>query len=125
MEIRVKTLNPIALTCALALLLVLSAATTAAQSVTGSMFGSVLDSTGSAVQGAQLKLVHSATGAERAALTDARGEFAISALGPGQYSLTVPWSPPPYFLRCSSQIARETDRSQLKKEHQSVGRREW
>ena len=81
MEIRVKTLNPIALTCALALLLVLSAATTAAQSVTGSMFGSVLDSTGSAVQGAQVKLVYSSTGAERAALTDARGEFAINTLG--------------------------------------------
>src|SRR5712692_7055394 len=56
MEIRVKTLNPVALTCALALLLVLSAGTTAAQSITGSIFGSVLDSTGSAVQGAQLRL---------------------------------------------------------------------
>jgi len=89
MEIRVKTLNPVALTCALALLLVLSAGTTAAQSITGSIFGSVLDGTGSAVQGAQLRLVHSTTGAERAALTDARGEFAYNALAPGRYSLTV------------------------------------
>src|SRR5437016_6926602 len=89
MEIRSKTLHPVALTCALALLLVLSAATTAAQSITGSIFGSVLDSTGSAVQGAQLRLVHSTTGAERAALTDARGEFAYNALAPGRYSLTV------------------------------------
>src|SRR5207249_2992459 len=88
-DIRSKTLNPVASTCALAVLLVLHATTIAAQSISGSMFGSVLDSSGSAVQGAQLKLVHSATGAERAALTDARGEFAISALGPGQYSLTV------------------------------------
>ena len=89
MDIRSKTLNPVASTCALAVLLVLHATTIAAQSISGSMFGSVLDSSGSAVQGAQLKLVHSGTGAERAALTDARGEFAISALGPGQYSLTV------------------------------------
>jgi hypothetical protein len=32
----------------------------------------------------------------------------------------VPWSPPPHFLRCSGQIAKETNRSQIKKEHQSL-----
>ncbi len=73
----------------LALLAVLSCAATAAQTVTGSMFGSLLDSTGATVPGAKLKLVHATTGAERDAQTDARGEFAISALSPGRYSLTV------------------------------------
>src|SRR5262245_20106470 len=72
-----------------ALFVALSYATTAAQTVTGSMFGSVLDSTGAAVQDAHLRLVHSTTGAERDAQTDARGEFALNALSPGRYSLTV------------------------------------
>jgi hypothetical protein len=60
-----------------------------AQSITGSIFGSVLDSGGAAVQAAQVKLTNPTTGAERVTQTDVRGEFAISILPPGTYSLTV------------------------------------
>ena len=73
----------------LALLLISAPAPAFAQSITGSISGSVLDGTGSAVPAARLKLVNAATGAERATLTNESGEFVISSLGPGQYSLSV------------------------------------
>ncbi len=85
----VKPINLFAALFGLVLVLALSCATIAAQTFTGSMFGSVSDSTGAAVPGVQLRLVHTTTGTEREAQTDARGEFAISALSPGRYSLTV------------------------------------
>ncbi|MCX6633500.1 MAG: carboxypeptidase-like regulatory domain-containing protein [Acidobacteria bacterium] len=73
----------------LALLLISAPAPAFAQSITGSISGSVSDGTGSAVPAARLTLVNAATGAERATLTNESGEFVISSLDPGQYSLSV------------------------------------
>lgn len=50
--------------------------------------GVVADQVGAAVEGASLALV-AATGAQRAARTDAYGRFAFSGIDPGQYELTV------------------------------------
>lgn len=73
----------------LALVLAVSAASLLAQTITGSISGSVLDNAGSAVPEARLKLAHVATGMERAGKTDEKGEFVITALPPGRYKLTV------------------------------------
>ncbi len=75
--------------CWAGLLLLCVAEPGASQTITGSIFGSVVDNTGSVVPRASLKLVNTDTGAARAAITDQRGEFVISALDPGRYSLTV------------------------------------
>ena len=73
----------------LALLLIWSAAAILAQTITGSISGTVLDNAQSVVPGASLKLVHVSTGMERTARTDERGEFVIAALPPGVYTLSV------------------------------------
>ena len=60
-----------------------------AQTVTGSMVGSVTDQTGSAVPGAQVRLTLLSTGAVREVQTDNRGDFVIGALQAGRYDLAV------------------------------------
>ncbi len=59
------------------------------QSISGSIVGSVVDSTDAAVTGAEVTLVHRATGAQRKTQTDAQGDFVFSTLPPGEYSITV------------------------------------
>jgi hypothetical protein len=65
------------------------AARLAAQSITGSVTGNVVDPSGLAIAGARVALVHLATGAGRNALTDVQGVFVFSSLQPGEYRLTV------------------------------------
>jgi hypothetical protein len=60
-----------------------------AQIVTGSIAGSVADTSGLPVAGAQIKLVHSATGRERDSVSDERGAFLLTGLDGGEYTLTV------------------------------------
>src|SRR5207302_7920192 len=69
--------------------LFLALAPAPAQDITGSIFGSVRDASGSTVSAAQLRLVHTATGAERRAATNDLGEFVLSGVNPGAYSLTI------------------------------------
>jgi len=73
----------------LAMLALAGAPVCFAQTVTGSIVGSVTDQTGSAVPGAQVRLTLLSTGAVREAETDARGDFVIGALQPGRYDLSV------------------------------------
>lgn len=60
-----------------------------AQTITGSIIGSVLDSSGSAVVAAGASLTHAATGAVRDVKTDGRGDFQFGSLQAGEYTLTV------------------------------------
>jgi hypothetical protein len=60
-----------------------------AQTVTGSIVGSVLDATGSALAGASVKLTSEETGAARDLSTDHAGDFSFNAIPPGVYTLTV------------------------------------
>lgn len=57
------------------------------QAVSGSISGSVEDSSGGAIRQAQLRLVSVKTGAERTLQTNQSGEFVISTLDPGEYTL--------------------------------------
>ena len=76
------------LSCALTVLL-LASAPGWPQAITGSMSGSVTDKSGAAVGRAQITLNAAATGSRRTVLTNDAGEFVISSVDPGQYSLTV------------------------------------
>jgi len=49
----------------------------------------VVDSTDAAVVGADVTLIHRATGAQRKTQTDAQGDFVFSTLPPGEYSIKV------------------------------------
>src|SRR5260370_19985029 len=63
----------------------LAVANLSAQSITGSISGSVRDASGLAVAGASTTLVSLATGAQRGALSDTQGEFVFAAVTPGMY----------------------------------------
>jgi hypothetical protein len=61
----------------------------AAQVVTGSISGTVHDSSAVAVANAQVKATSATTGASRDATTDSSGGFAFSAMPPDTYTVTV------------------------------------
>ena len=60
-----------------------------AQVTTATLYGIVRDSSGSLLPGATVTLVHDETSSSRTALTDAMGEFAVSALPVGSYTLKI------------------------------------
>ncbi|MBI3683167.1 MAG: carboxypeptidase regulatory-like domain-containing protein [Acidobacteria bacterium] len=60
-----------------------------AQTITGSIVGSVVDPSNLPVSGATITLTQAATGAERQGQSDDRGNFVFSGLQPGEYSLSV------------------------------------
>jgi hypothetical protein len=60
-----------------------------AQSISGSIVGSVADSSGLAVAGASVVLTQPATAAKRQSPTDAGGRFVFPGLQPGEYTVTV------------------------------------
>jgi len=60
-----------------------------AQTITGSISGSVRDATGLAVSGADISLRHPATGAVRATKSNELGDFVFLSLQPGTYEVAV------------------------------------
>src|SRR3954471_12007620 len=60
-----------------------------AQTVTGTIGGSVTDSTGQVIVGASVKLTNDATGEVRSAQTTGSGEFIFPVLQPGTYTVRV------------------------------------
>jgi len=73
----------------LAVLAFLSAVNVSAQTVTGSMSGTVVDTTGQVVPGADITIVHENTGEQRHTVTNDVGDFAFAALVPGPYTIRV------------------------------------
>jgi hypothetical protein len=69
--------------------LTLTAGLASAQTVTGSIVGSVSDPSHLRVSGAAVTLTHTTTGAERHARSDDRGDFVFTGLQPGEYRLVV------------------------------------
>jgi carboxypeptidase family protein len=76
----------------LALALSLLPAQVAAQAVTGTILGRVVDSTGGAVPGVPITLVHTETGFSRTVNTDAAGEYTAPSLPTGNYNVTAEMS---------------------------------
>src|SRR5688572_17660034 len=60
-----------------------------AQVTTATLVGLVRDSTGAVVPGASVIATHQGTGVPREAITDARGEFVMSALPSGPYAVRI------------------------------------
>src|SRR5262245_41123809 len=60
-----------------------------AQAVTGTILGTVLDSTGSVVPGATVTILNTGTGLTRTITTDAAGEYTAPQVPTGKYSVTA------------------------------------
>jgi hypothetical protein len=60
-----------------------------AQAVSGTILGTVSDSTGSVVPGATVTILNTGTGLTRTVTTDATGEFAAPQVPTGKYSVTA------------------------------------
>jgi hypothetical protein len=59
------------------------------QTVSGSILGTVSDSTGNVIAGASVKLISERTGEERTTATNETGDFLFPALQPGAYTVVV------------------------------------
>lgn len=81
--------SPTKLMAAVVALLILGATGTAAQTITGTMTGSVLDPSGAAVVGAEVSVTQVSTGAKRTVQTNELGDFLIGSLQPGIYTMSV------------------------------------
>ena len=60
-----------------------------AQTISGTITGTVTDPAGLAVVGADVTLIQAATGVERKTQTVAAGEVVFAAVEPGTYNLSV------------------------------------
>lgn len=69
--------------------IILCSSLSSAQTVSGSINGSVLDTGGAAVAAAQVKLISERTGEERSTVTSDSGDFLFPALQPGPYTVSV------------------------------------
>ena len=71
----------------LAIALIFWIGTAHAQTVAGLVRGVIADPSGAPVSGTAVTLTRQETGAQRSAVSDARGEFTIAAVPPGEYRL--------------------------------------
>ena len=72
-----------------ACVLLCAIATPHAQVTTATLLGAVRDSSGAVVPGATVVATNRGTGVARETITDERGEFVLSALSTGSYSVTI------------------------------------
>ena len=72
----------------IALVLLLSAPALRAQAVSGTILGTVQDSSGAAVPGASVTIVNSETGLTRSVISDSAGEYNVPSLPPGMYNVS-------------------------------------
>ncbi|MBI4909487.1 MAG: TonB-dependent receptor [Acidobacteria bacterium] len=77
------------LTLRLAVLLALTSIASLAQTITGTIVGSVVDPTGAAVTSADISVTQKSTSLKRAVKTNDQGDFLIGSLQPGEYTLSV------------------------------------
>ncbi|PYR62747.1 MAG: hypothetical protein DMF91_05655 [Acidobacteria bacterium] len=68
---------------------VLAASSAFGQAVTGTILGTVTDTTGAVIPGATVTLTHTATGRTRTVTTDAAGEYTAPQMPTGQYTVEV------------------------------------
>jgi Carboxypeptidase regulatory-like domain/TonB-dependent Receptor Plug Domain/TonB dependent receptor len=66
-----------------------SASTAFAQGATGTLTGTVVDSSGAAIPGATVNAIEEATGTVRTVVSSENGLFRMAALNPGRYKLSV------------------------------------
>ena len=71
------------------LMLLLVAVNGAAQTVSGSMSGVIVDGTGQVLPGADVAIIHENSGEERRTVTNEIGAFVFPSLAPGPYTIRV------------------------------------
>ena len=71
------------------LVLCVAAISVHAQTFTGTILGTVTDSSGGVIQGATVKVIETSTTSERSVASDAKGYFEVPLLPPGTYSINV------------------------------------
>ncbi|HWP85722.1 MAG TPA: TonB-dependent receptor [Terriglobia bacterium] len=71
------------------LLIISGAGMLAAQITTGSIYGTVKDTTGAVLPGASVTVVNEETGVSRTVPTDAMGRYVAPSLNPGRYRVTA------------------------------------
>jgi outer membrane receptor protein involved in Fe transport len=91
----------IALAAIFGLLLFALAGTVFAQTETGQVVGTVTDPTGAVVLNAKVTVTNVATGAKRTSQTNGSGEYAVTNLLPGTYSVLVE---APNFAKAQGQV---------------------
>ena len=70
-------------------LAILAPAPALAQTTTGELTGRINDASGQLVAGATVTAVHAGTGTSRTVTTNTTGEFTLTLLPPGRYTVTV------------------------------------
>src|SRR5215471_1818358 len=60
-----------------------------AQSVTGTISGTVLDASGRVIAGARITLINEQTAGVRTATTNGEGDFTVTSLQPGVYTIKI------------------------------------
>lgn len=83
------TLSPLHRTLFVALLLLGFMSSAFGQRNTASVFGTVLDPSGSVIAGVNVLIVNDDTGQETKTVTDNLGNFVLPDLSPGRYTLTI------------------------------------
>ena len=73
----------------LVILSLLAAGAAAAQTTSGTIVGSVRDSSDLAVVNADVRITHATTGAVRRGTTNGQGDFTFTAVVPGEYNIVV------------------------------------
>ncbi|HZL27424.1 MAG TPA: carboxypeptidase-like regulatory domain-containing protein [Acidobacteriaceae bacterium] len=85
-----KNLGPaVSIVAALVLATLFAGNTAQAQTVTGSIYGTVTDATGAAVPGATVTVTALETGAVTAAKTNSSGDYVFPVLNPGAFKVTA------------------------------------
>ena len=92
-----------------AIALIVLIGTAHAQTVVGAVSGVIRDPSGARVPGTAVTLTRQETGAKRIATSDARGEFTIAAVAPGEYRLQAEHQG---FLRYVRTLIVEVDQQQ-------------
>jgi len=92
-----------------AIALIACIGTAHAQTVAGAVSGLILDPSGAPVPGATVTLTRQETGAQKSATSDARGEFTITAVAPGEYRLEAEHQG---FLHYVRTLVMEVDQQQ-------------
>jgi len=65
------------------------AGSASAQTVTGTMSGTIFDQQGQVIPGATVTIINEATGDTRSAISATQGDFLVTNLQPGQYTLRI------------------------------------
>ena len=90
------------------LLALVSAATVFAQTVTGSLVGSVIDHSGAVLPGAAVVVTDIERGTTRESLTNTEGLYTISSLAPGTYQVAITMVGFKKFVRDRVEVAINT-----------------